>query len=82
MYITRKNGERLGVYLPVTYDRGKEVSRKGYVKKIITTATGIKTFKEEKKEKNTILLKQLLFRPTLRSNKLIFFNPLHSYPTY
>lgn len=65
VYYQKKNGtwsyydDTLGVYLSVTYDMGKEVLRRDYVKKIITTATGIKTFEEEKREKDTALKKEI-----------------------
>lgn len=65
VFYKRKDGtwsyydDTLGVYLSVTYDKGKEISRKDYVKKIITTATGIKTFDEEKMERDTALKKEL-----------------------
>ena len=65
VFYKRKDGtwsyydDTLGVYLSVTYNKGKEISRKDYVKKITTTATGIKTFDEEKMERDTSIKKEL-----------------------
>ena len=56
---TKKTGswayydDTLGVYLLVTYDSGKETERRDYVNKIIKTPGGVKTFDDEKKERDS-----------------------------
>lgn len=48
--------DTLGVYLQINYENGKEVERRDYVKKIIRTANGEKTFDDEKREKDSARL--------------------------
>lgn len=48
--------DTLGIYLLINYENGREIERRDYVKKIIRTAFGEKTFDEEKREKDSARL--------------------------
>ncbi len=45
--------DTLGTYLSINYENGRETERRDYVKKLIITANGQKTFDEEKREKDS-----------------------------
>lgn len=45
--------DTLGIYLQINYENGREVDRRDYVKKVIKSAQGEKTFEEEKKERDS-----------------------------
>lgn len=65
----RKNGnwsyydDTLGIYLSIKYNNGRETERRDYVKKIIKTELGEKTFEEEKREKDSTKQANNTFKP-------------------